>query len=141
MPVTILAKDNPLWFMCQVRMSFSVPEPVLWKPWTVRVLKYNGGMQSFHLCLIKRLSAVRCVSKLSSVFDISFGIPCVCSPRYRIPMECTGIWHADTKDSGSIEDQLPLTAVLSMFHCASVLTDLKQVMYLWDQGDCHFFWP
>lgn len=51
------------------------------------------------------------VFELSSVFDISFSIPSMLSPRYHIPVEGTGIWHAD---SGSITDQLPLTALLAL---------------------------
>lgn len=80
-----------------------------------------------------------CVSGLSSVFDSSFGIPSVRSPPYRIPMECTGIWHADTKDSGNIADQLPCTAVLCLCLIVSVLlypvlSYLQQVVDLRAQG-------
>lgn len=42
---------------------------------------------------------------------------CVHSPHYCIPMEYTGIWHADTKDSGSVPHQLPLSAVRSLTLC------------------------
>lgn len=126
-----------------------VPPSVLSQLRWARLWKYVCR-QSFPLCLIKWLSAVLCVSEVSSVFDISFCIPSVCSPHYRIPMECTGIWHAGTKDSGSIADQLHLTAVLSLslFHtvssslyCLVFLMDFKQVMDLSGQGVCQFLKP
>jgi len=88
--------------------------------------------QPSHLCLIKSLSAV--FSKLHSVFDISFCIPSVRSPRYRIPMECMAFDIQTPKTLAAWQISC-LTAVLSACLIVSLPLILSSLYHRAKTGD------
>lgn len=125
--------------ICHGIQMYPVPPSVLSQPRWVRVLKYNVGRPSFHLCLIKWLSAVLCFlsSPLCLISHLAFPL---CAALVIVFLWSALAFDIQTPKTlaalqiNCLSQQYDLPVPLCLFLSSRLvsLIDLKQVMDLRD---------